>query len=554
MSVEADCTHKKRARSEVATLDHIDTPPMKKKKKKKREKEKDSPVVAEVCTDKKKKKKKREKEEEKGSLGSVCKKKKKKEETAPPVTMATIQVETRKMEKKKKRKRGLDGATTTAGQTVAMDVVDTQTQEDNVVTATANSGEGNICVEKAKKSKKKKAKRRREEVCESDNDDDDDDRPNGDLLTELEEFIPNVRKRTEQEIRKMLKHDLHRFRVFRKQGVAVRQGRFTRHEVQQIQDNIEDFLALTGIESANQLYFPQNYGDLKMGIRRLRVNHNFLEAIANGIPRTCWEVFVKAKKLDKMNHMGRFSKEELDQLVTLQKFYGNNWRKISKLMDRSIYALQKRSVTMSSNLGPWTPDEVSKLKKAVKAYLAVVVQKNPAGSGLTREQLCNKLPWRKISLEVQTRDWLKCRRKWFSILNLRLSKTYFGGGTEGVKAKIHLIDTLYNMEVDDCADVDWDKVAEVVGMTPRGVQEIFQRLKVSRVPNWFRLSYGEIIDFLHQHERPRLQETLQKLGAEQEVHGRDFDPLLAAFSLEEEDFTQVDNSQRHGNQSQPFNF
>ncbi|XP_061836959.2 transcription termination factor 1-like [Nerophis lumbriciformis] len=547
MSVEADCTHKKRARSEVATLDHIDTPTVKKKKKKKKKGEKDSLVVADVYNDKKKKK--REKEEEKGSLVSVYKKKKKKEETAPPVTMATIQVEAEKMEKKKKRKRVLDVATTTAGQTVATDIVDTQTQEDNVVMATANSAEGNICVERAKKSKKK---RRREEVCESNTDDDDDDRPNDDLLTELEEFIPNVRKRTEQEISKMLKHDLHRFRVFRKQGVAVRQGRFTRHEVQQIQDNIEDFLALTGIESANHLFFPQNYGDLKMGIRRLRVNHNFLEAIANGIPRTCWDVFVKAKKLDKMNHMGRFSKEELDQLVRLQKLHGNNWRKISKLMDRSIYALQKRYVTMSSNTGPWTSDEVSRLKKAVKAHLAVVAQKNPGGSGLTREQLCNKLPWSKISLEVQTRDWLKCSRKWFSILNNRLSKSYFGGGTEGLKAKIHLIDTLYNMEVDDCADVDWDKVAEVVGMTPRGVQEIFQRLKVSRVPNWFRRSYGEIIDFLQQHERPRLQETLQKLGAEQEVHGHDFDPLLAAFSLEEEDFTQVDNSQRHRNQSQPF--
>ncbi|XP_061749947.1 transcription termination factor 1-like [Nerophis ophidion] len=544
MSVEADRTHKKRACWEVATLDHIDTPAMKKKKKKKkkREEEKDSQVVAEVHTDRKKKKK-REKEEEKGSLVSVYKKEKK-EETAPPVAMATMQVETEKTGKKKKRKRVLDVATATVGQTVAMDVIDKQTREGHVVMATDNSREGDIGVGKAKKGRQKKAKRSGE-VCESD--EDDNDRLNADLLAELEEYIPNLKKHNEREIGKMLKHDLHRFRAFRKQGVAIRQGRFTRHEVQQIQDNIDDFLALTGIASTNQLYFPQNYGDLEKDIRRLRVNHNFLEAIANGIPRPCWNVFVRAKKLDKMNHMGRFSKEELEQLTKLHTLHGNNWRKISKLMDRSIYALEKRHATMSSNLGPWTCDEVSKLKKAVKTYLADEAQKNPEGSGLTREQLCNKLPWKKISMEVRTRDWLRCRKKWFSILNVRVTKTYFGGRTKGLKAKIHLIDTLYNMEVEDCADVDWDKVSEVVGMTPVGAQDIFQRLKVSRVPNWFRRSYGEIIDFLQQHERPRLQETLQKLGglgAEQEVAGYDFDPLLAAFSLDEdeEDFTLVDNS------------
>lgn len=71
-------------------------------------------------------------------------------------------------------------------------------------------------------------------------------------------------------------------------GVAIRFGKFSAKENQQIEKNVQEFLSLTGIESADKLLYTDRYPEEKSLITNLKRKHAFRLHIGkwrNGLKR-----------------------------------------------------------------------------------------------------------------------------------------------------------------------------------------------------------------------------------------------------------------------------
>ncbi|NXB53315.1 TTF1 factor, partial [Leucopsar rothschildi] len=341
---------------------------------------------------------------------------------------------------------------------------------------------------------------------------------------ELEEFIPHVKNISDSSIKRMAGRDLIRFKEFKKQGIAVKFGRFTQKENKQIQKNVEDFLSLTGLDSAEKLLFTSRYPDDKDTIHRLKTEHHFCEKISEGIPRPWRLIYYRARKMfDPNNYKGRYSKEEKETLKKYQALHGNDWKKISELMSRSnlSVAMKFSEIKSATNYGTWTKEETQKLVNAVKEVLRRKAKTENASSVLSleqsdtelwidREKLYETLPWTEIETKVGSRYWRQCKQKWNSILTSKLTRRQqLYRGTSGLRAKINLIKRLYETKAEDANEVNWDELTDIFGDVPRAyVQSKFYRLKVSSVPLWKRKSFSEIIDYLYEKKLPEFEEKL----------------------------------------------
>ncbi|XP_055576803.1 transcription termination factor 1 isoform X1 [Falco cherrug] len=349
---------------------------------------------------------------------------------------------------------------------------------------------------------------------------------------ELEEFIPHVRNISDSSIRKAGR-DLVRFKEFKKQGIAVKFGRFSQKENDQVRKNVEQFLAITGIDSAEKLLFTSRYPEDKETISRLKAEHLFCEKISEGIPRPWRLIYYRARKMfDPNNYKGRYTEEEKEKLKKYHAMHGNDWKKISEMMSRSnlSVAMKYSEIKSDINYGPWSKEEIQKLMHAVKEVIRKRAEMEDADSvsslkksnrelSIAREKLHQKLPWTEIEAKVGTRYWRQCKQKWSTILMNKMTKgQQLYRGTKGLQARINLIKRLHEMKVEDSNEVNWEELGSAIGDVPRSyVQAKFYKLKVSSVPLWQKKTFSEIIDYLYKEKLPELEEKLAKKNGKHDI-------------------------------------
>ncbi|XP_054545186.1 transcription termination factor 1 isoform X2 [Talpa occidentalis] len=325
---------------------------------------------------------------------------------------------------------------------------------------------------------------------------------------QLQEFIPDIKERAATTIKRMYRDDLGRFKEFKAQGVAIKFGKFSAKENKQLEQNVQEFLSLTGIENADKLLYTDRYPEEKSIITDLKRKYAFRVHIGKGIARPWKLVYYRAKKMfDVNNYKGRYSKGETEKLKIYHSLHGNDWKKIGEMVARSSLsvALKFSQISSERNHGPWSKAETQKLIKAVEEVILKKMspqelkevdsklQENTEGClSIVREKLYKGISWVEVEAKVETRNWMQCKSKWTEILTKRMTKGHdVYRGVNALQAKINLIERLYEINVEDANEVDWEDLASTIGDVP---------------PSYVQ----KIIDYLYETSLPLLKEKLEK--------------------------------------------
>ncbi|XP_006814520.2 cyclin-D-binding Myb-like transcription factor 1, partial [Saccoglossus kowalevskii] len=161
-----------------------------------------------------------------------------------------------------------------------------------------------------------------------------------------------------------------------------------------------------GVHDVQSLFTTDDDNDAwsRYNINKIR----FRKKICKGIPRPPAYIYERAKRiLDINNHKGCFTAEEIELLKKLQRRHGNKWALIGAKMKRHRQALRDKFKEFKENrvTGPWTREERSALKNAVKEI-----------AGTDDLHSVTKIPWLEVSKKVSTRTANQCRREWAHFL------------------------------------------------------------------------------------------------------------------------------------------
>ncbi|XP_006894501.1 PREDICTED: transcription termination factor 1 [Elephantulus edwardii] len=286
----------------------------------------------------------------------------------------------------------------------------------------------------------------------------------------------------------MYRDDLERFQEFKAQGASIKFGKFSVKENKQLEKNVQEFLALTGIETADKLLHTDRYPEEKSAINDLKRKYAFRLHIGKDIARPWKLVYYRAQKMFHIhNYKGRYSEEDAEKVKLYHSVHGNDWKTIGALVARSglSVALKYSQISNKVNRGTWSKAETQRLVKAIEQVLLKKIpeqelkemdsslQGNPENRlSIVREKLYRGISWIEVEAKVQTRNWMQCKTKWTEVLTKRMNNGRdLYRGINSLQAKINLIERLYDINVEDSSEIDWEDISGCLGKLEKKLEK-----------------------------------------------------------------------------------
>ncbi|XP_075690658.1 transcription termination factor 1 [Rhinoderma darwinii] len=325
--------------------------------------------------------------------------------------------------------------------------------------------------------------------------------PDNDLAL-LEEYFPKIKTLGYDSFCQYVTHELERVREAKKQGIMFRHGRFTVDEDEKIRQNVQTFMSQVGIDSAELLFHPYKFPNMKKSIEQMKRTFNFRHRIGEGLYRTATEVTMRGSKLyERSGISGRYTKEEVQQLKAYHELHGNKWLTIGTLMDRTGFSAQLKvsQLRRELNFGPWSVEETNRLITAVKEFVLGTILKEMNNNTteeelvtIRKEKLYKGIPWVKMESLV-TYHFFFYTLLFFTISYNTLSC---------------LIRRLYDSNMRDIGDVKWNELSNMLGNVPTTCTQIhFHKMKKT-VPGWKTMRLYEIVDYLYCNTLKKLEAKL----------------------------------------------
>ncbi|KAL6460255.1 hypothetical protein MHYP_G00320140 [Metynnis hypsauchen] len=222
-------------------------------------------------------------------------------------------------------------------------------------------------------------------------------------------------------------------------GHKWKQGMWSKEEIDILMNNIDNYLKNRGIQDPTEIIFEMSKEERK----------DFYRSIAWGLNRPLFAVYRRVLRMyDNRNHVGKYTQDEIEKLKDLRQKHGNDWATIGAALGRSASSVKDRCRLMKDtcNTGKWTEEEERRLAEVVHELTGT-----KAGDVVTQG-----VSWASVADMVGTRSEKQCRSKWLNYLNWKQS-----GGTEWTKEDdINLIHRIFELEVEDENEINWDLLAE----------------------------------------------------------------------------------------------